>query len=425
MNAAVGNRLRENIVALSVLQALNYVVPLATVPYLVRVLGPAHFGMLAFAQAVAAYFDLLTNYGFNLSATRSIARLRHDAHALAGAFWRTMYARIALLLASAAILALLIACVPRFRAMPMLYAGAFLTVAGSVAFPVWFFQGIERMRLITIAHASARLLTIPALILLVREPHDVVRAAIIQGSVPVLASALLLPAAWTVIRGRPPMPRLAEIRGALGEGWHVFLAQSGLAMNLSTTTVVLGLVAGDAEVGYYSAADKMIRAVTSLLGPIAQALYPHLNNLKKHSPAGMPEIMRKSFAWIVLLASGASLATFALARPVGMALWGPEFGRSVAILRCLSPLPLLFALINIMGTQTMLVFEMDAALSRIVIAGCIANVLFTAVGAAALGGLGAAAAAVGSATLVVAGLARALDRRFPLRRFSWRATCAL
>jgi polysaccharide transporter, PST family len=424
MKPAVGNRLRENIVALSVLQALNYVVPLVTVPYLVRVLGPAHFGMLAFAQALVAYLDLLTNYGFNLSATRSVACLRNDPAALAAAFWRTMYARLTLLIASAAILALLVASVPRFRATPMLYAGAFLTVGGSVAFPVWFFQGIERMRLITIAHASARLLTIPALVFLVRAPHDVVRAAIIQGSVPVLASALLLPAARRVVSGRPPGFRLAEIRRALSEGWHAFLAQSGLVMNLSTTTVILGLVAGNAEVGYYSAADKVIRAVTSMLGPIAQALYPHLNSLKTQSPAEMSRIMRKSFAWIVLLASGASLATFALARLAGMALWGPEFGRSVAILRCLAPLPLLLALINIMGTQTMLVFEMDAALSRIVLAGCIANALFAALGAAAFGGLGAAAAAVCAAALVAAGLARALDGRFPLRRLSLRPACA-
>ena len=392
-------------------------------PYLVRVLGPAHFGMLSLAQALVVYLDLFTNYGFDLSATRAVACLRYDPAALAAAFWRTMYAKAALMLASAAVMALLVASVPRFRAMPMLYAGAFLTVLGSVTFPAWFFQGIERMRPIAIVHASARLLTIPALILLVKQPHDLVRAAAIQGSVPVLASALLLPVACKINPGRPPLPCLSEIGSALRGGWHVFIAQSGIAMNSSTTTVILGLIAGDAELGYYSAADKVIRAVTAMLGPIAQALYPHLNHLKIQSPEEMSRLMRKSFTWIVLLAFGASLSTLALARPAGIVLWGPEFGRSIAILRCLSPLPLLFALINVMGTQTMLVFEMDAVLSRVVIAGCLANPVLTALGAAAAGGLGAAAAVVGTTIAMVVGLAMALDRRFPLRRFS-KATCA-
>ena len=267
MNPSGTNRLRDNLVALSVLQALNYVVPLITVPYLVRVLGPAHFGMLSLAQALVVYLDLFTNYGFDLSATRAVACLRYDPAALAAAFWRTMYAKAALMLASAAVMALLVASVPRFRAMPMLYAGAFLTVLGSVTFPAWFFQGIERMRPIAIVHASARLLTIPALILLVKQPHDLVRAAAIQGSVPVLASALLLPVACKINPGRPPLPCLSEIGSALRGGWHVFIAQSGIAMNSSTTTVILGLIAGDAELGYYSAADKVIRAVTAMLGP--------------------------------------------------------------------------------------------------------------------------------------------------------------
>ena len=57
-----------------------------------------------------------------------------------------------------------------------------------------------------------------------------------------------------------------------------------------------------------------------------------------------------------------------------------------------------------MGTQTMLVFEMDAVLSRVVIAGCLANPVLTALGAAAAGGLGAAAAVVGTTIAMVVGV---------------------
>jgi O-antigen/teichoic acid export membrane protein len=48
----------RNMFALSVLQVANMVLPLATLPYLFRVLGPDHFGAYVFAQAVIAYLVL-------------------------------------------------------------------------------------------------------------------------------------------------------------------------------------------------------------------------------------------------------------------------------------------------------------------------------------------------------------------------------
>ena len=137
------SRLRENIIALTSLQALNYIAPLITVPYLMRVLGPERFGLLAFAQAVIIYFDLITSYGFNLGTTRTVAGCRENLSALSETFWSTLYAQIALMLASAGVLAVLVYALPQLRAVPLLYAAAGLTVVGTALFPVWFFQGLE------------------------------------------------------------------------------------------------------------------------------------------------------------------------------------------------------------------------------------------------------------------------------------------
>jgi PST family polysaccharide transporter len=403
-------RLRQNILALSILQALNYVAPLITVPYLVRVLGPENFGLLSFAQALIIYFDVVSAYGFGLSATRAVACCRREPPALAAVFWRTTYARASLMLASAAVLAVAIAAVPHLRATPLLYAAAFLTVVGTVTFPVWFFQGLEQMRFITFAQASARALSIPALLLCVRHPEDYLRAAAIQGGVPVLASVFIAPVLWARVPAGLPRPCVSEILQTLKDGWHVFVTQMGMVAGAATTTVVLGFVAGSTAVGYYAAAEKVIRAVTSMLGPVAQALYPHLANLKGRSLDLTLKTMRKSFAWIALLALAASLATFFLAGPVGLLLWGRGFAPSVAVLRCLSPLPFVLALINILGTQTMLVFEMDALLSRIVLAGAAANLVLAAALSSVFGVLGAAAATVVSGVLISGCLAWSVRR---------------
>ena len=419
-----GSRLRENIVALAIFQALQYVAPLITVPYLLRVLGPAHYGLLAFAQALVLYFDAITGYGFNLSATRAVACCRDQPFALATTFWRTVYARTALMLASAAVLAVLVAAVPRLRAAPLLYAAAFLTVVGTAVFPAWFFQGLEQMRLITVAQAAARALSIPALLFFVRNPGDYLEAAAIQGSVSVLAGLLVAPAVWKRLHGRPPRPRLSPIAGTLREGRHLFVAQMGFVLSTNTTTIVLGFIAGSTAVGYYSAADKVIRAVSSLLGPVAQALYPHLSSLREQSLELTLRLMRKSFAWIAALALAVSVATFLLAAPLGPLIWGRGFAGSITVLRWLSPLPFVFALINIFGTQTLLVFGMDALVSRIALAGAGANLLLSAALSWRFGATGAAAAAVGSGTLISLSLAWNVWRAAAAWRSPAREVCA-
>ena len=77
----MNRRLWENLASLYGVHAFNYLIPLFTLPYLARVLGPEQWGALAFADAYARFVTLAIEYGFGLSATREIARIRHDPQA--------------------------------------------------------------------------------------------------------------------------------------------------------------------------------------------------------------------------------------------------------------------------------------------------------------------------------------------------------
>ena len=403
-------RLRKNILALSVLQLMNYAAPLVTVPYLTRVLGPERFGLLAVAQAVIVYFDLITDYGFNFSATRRIANHREDCAALSRVFWSTLVAKIALMLACALALAVLIQVVPGLHRQALLYEATFLTVVGSALFPVWLFQGLEQMKYLTMGHALARLWSIPALILLVKRSDDYVRAAAIQGAGPIIAALIAMPIVWKHIGIQAHRPTLTDIVASLREGRHLFFSNTAMYLFSSTTVLLLGWVAGNTQVGYYSAADKLIKAANSLVNPVTQALYPHLNSLRTISDSVAIKLIRKSLAWVGSLAMVASLGTFVVAAPLGHILLGHEFDSSVPVLRVMAPLLLILALNNILGTQTMVVFGLDAVVSRITLQCVIANALLTVLLAGSWGARGAAAATVVSGLLMAAQMAAALQK---------------
>lgn len=213
----------------------------------------------------------------------------------------------------------------------------------------------------------------------------------------------------------------AEIPAVLREGWSLFVAHTALVIHVPTTTVVLGLVTGSAEVGYYSAADKVIRAVASTTGPVAQALYPHINSLKARSMELALGVMRRGFAGMLLIAAAASVAIFLFPGPIGLLLWGESFIPSIAVLRCLAPLPLLLASVNVIGTQTMLVFGMERELTRTVVWCTVLNVPLSAVLSFFMGALGAAVAVVAVAALMVLLLACCLRRRPAIWRAAFKA----
>ena len=403
--------LLENILSLTLLQAINYIAPLITLPYLVRVLQPSQFGLLSFAQSIVIYFDFFIDFGFNLSATRAIAEGRNDRQSLARIFWSTIFAKLLFLCISASALAILVECVPKLRGSRSLFAVTALYLIGTTLFPIWLFQGVEKMKLAVGALGIARLLAAGSLVLFVKHPDDYVLAGAIQASVELLASFFAAPLVFRWVKISWHRPSIPDLLGCIRDAWPIFLSSSSLFLSLSSTTVILGLMAGKTEVGYYSAADKLIKACIAILSPLNQALYPHIILTRFQSQVFALQMIRKSFAVLVGLSIPISVGTAIAARPFCRLFFGGSFDHSALVLQCLSPLPFLFALISVLGTQTMLVFNMEAELTKVTLASAFISIPVTTLLCYTWGALGAAVSSVLMATVIAGGMFRVLQAK--------------
>lgn len=384
--------LAGDIAALSVVQGINYLVPLITVPYLVRVLQPAHFGMLSFAQGIVLFFSFLTDFGFDYSATRAIAAGGRGPESLSRIYWPTLASKLILLCFSAAVLFLLAAHVPTMRqASPLIYA-SFLYVIGTTVFPIWLFQGTGNLPIAAVLLSAGRLLTVPLLFLFVRSSQDYVIAGGIQASLEVTAGVLALPITFKRLRVRWYCPLFADIAKTFADGWPLFVSGAAIYASTTSITVLLGFLSGKEQVGYYSAAEKLVKACIAASTPLAMALYPHIAALNAESRTSALRTIRKSLAAMGGITLLVSALTLLLAPYLCPLLLGSSFMPSIAMLQMLAPLPFLYGLMAVLGSQTMVVFGMERELARLTLLSVIITSPVSMMLIIFFGGVGAAAA---------------------------------
>ncbi len=360
-------RLLENFISLSTLQGINYILPLITVTYLVRVLGPEKFGLVAFAQAFIQYFVIFTDYGFNLSATRKISICREDKERVSEIFNSVIFIKSGFMVISFLVLMGLVFAIPKFNTDWMVYLFAFGMVVGNVLFPVWFFQGMERMKYTTFLNFLAKAIFTVAIFVFIRKQADYLYVPLINSLGFITAGILSLWIARKDFKIKFGIPSLAVIIEELRDGWHIFISSVAISLYTTSNVFILGLLTNNTIVGYYSAAEKLIKAVQGLLAPVSQTVYPYISKLATESKEKALSFIRKTIKIVGSVSFFVSLMIFIFAKPVVNVVLGNQYQESIIVLRILAFLPFIIGLSNIFAVQGLYAFGFQRAVPKFII----------------------------------------------------------
>ena len=287
-------QLKSNFLALTVLQAANYLLPLITFPYLVKTLGIEYFGLLAFATAIIAYFGIITDYGFNLTATKEISIHREDKEKVIEIFSAVMSIKLMLMLVSFLLLSILVFSFQHFSKEWLVYLLTFGTILGQFLFPVWFFQGMEKMKYITYLNLISKSLFTIAIFVFIQEKSDYYLVPLFISSGAIIAGSISLYVIYKYFNISFKIQSKETIKYYLVDGWHVFLSRFYVSLYTTTNIILLGLFTNNMVVGYYSIAEKIVLAFGGLFEPLNQTLYPYLARKYKENFGLFVSILKKA-----------------------------------------------------------------------------------------------------------------------------------
>lgn len=277
LNTESKRTLASNFLSLIVLRGFQFLIPLVTLPYLVRVVGIEKFGLINFALAFGMYFGAVIQFGFAVTGTREIARNRHDLEAVKKIFSSTLIASVLLAVICIIAAVIIVFSFDRFRNDSELYFYSLIFVIFQSLFPIWFFQGMERMKYITFLSLGSNLIFLSSLFIFVQSVEDyalVVALNAISAACIFLISIFIIKRYFKISFN---FPQMDEIKSVYINGYHAFISQ--LAPNLynNSSMFLLGLYANATTVGLYAAAIKVVEAVISLGYILSNAFLPYIS----------------------------------------------------------------------------------------------------------------------------------------------------
>jgi O-antigen/teichoic acid export membrane protein len=365
----------KNISSLFSIRIAGYIIPLITLPYLVRVLEPIGYGLLGFSLAIIQYFIIAVDFGFDLSATQKIAKNKNEKAKISIIFWNVIAVRVFISVIGLFIVILLPYLFVRLESvLPILLCG-YLSVFGAALFPQWLFQGKEQLGTVSIIRIILQVISIPFLFIFVNDFDDVWVAALISAIpsliIVIFSSYLIYERKWINWQA----PSIISIKEEMADGWHLFLSTAAASLYTTSTTVILGIIAGPVSVAIYVSANKLLKAALAIYSPISASFYPRINNLMSKSKDEALVMIRYLMKVQTVLTFCTSICLYVFAPFVIDILFGQEYEKSITVLRVMSVLPIIIGFSNIFGIQVLLTYGFKKEFSRVLMSSGLFSII--------------------------------------------------
>jgi PST family polysaccharide transporter len=310
-----------------------------------------------FAQAIGVVIASVVEYGFDISAARETSLQRNEPQKLSALISGVLGAKS--LLALVCIAGALFSRRYTHQIAPSLalfWASAIWGVCQGINM-LWFFQGLERMRLASVLEIGGKVLATLSIFVLVHKPDDGWKVMAAQCVGCVVAHGVTVVLAYREVGFQWPTP--FSVWSALRLGGSMFLFRTVQGLSGSLNRLVLGSVAPVAVLGEYAGAERITRVFQQGMWPVNQALYPKLTQQAHNNPANALKVVRLSLLLLGGLGLVLGLAIFFGASLLVHLVLGQAFQDSVPVLRVFALWIPLVALCTVIIFQLLLPNQLD------------------------------------------------------------------
>ena len=328
MKIKTNAKLLKNGIWLYSLQFVNTVLPLLTIPYITRILGPDNYGVFSFALNIVGYMQVVVEYGFGMSASRKAAIYTKDNEwdKMGLLFSTVIYSRLIMFLVCGAVLGII---TTTALLNSSIVISIWILFAGLIGYSFqqnWFFQGIQEMKYIAIVNIISRATSVVLIFALVKSSSDVLLYSVLYSISPVLSGAL---GTYIAIKKHGMKFRsvtFGQIVEEIKSGWNVFTTQLSAKIFGGIGVTFLGMLSTNYFVGIFAAIQKIPNIMMLCWSPVSQVLYPVSSEVATESFDRGKEKIFRTRRYFLAIAVLFAVCLSVVSKPMITFVFGEEYG---------------------------------------------------------------------------------------------------
>ncbi|AGM98624.1 flippase [Streptococcus iniae] len=352
-------------------QLLSIIIPVITTPYLSRVLSPKGIGEYNYSFSITTLFMILSVLGSHGYAQREIAFNQNNKEKISKLFFEILIIRLIACLITTPIFFYVAITQQKYS---NLLLSQYIMILSTIFDISWFFQGLEEFKKLAIRNISLKIITTIAIFIFVNKDSDLIIYSLLM-SISLLMSSLTM---WPYCRDYIEIISLKKIniRQHFRPILMFFIPVSAVYIYTSVDKILLGVLANDIEVGYYSQADRIVRLLLTVITSLGTVLLPRIANLLSNKDTlKVKSEIKKSILFVSFI--GFPMCGGLIAISPIMIPWflGKDFQASVLLVQFLSSLTLILGFSSVTGQAVLIPLKKQNFYTVTVILGAIINIV--------------------------------------------------
>jgi polysaccharide transporter, PST family len=364
----------ENSFYLYISHFADYLFSILILPLIARILGPNELSQVVLAQTFGLLILIIMEFGFSLTATREVALLKNQKEALVKYLGKAFSFKL-FLVPVVFILSFILIKFPVFQSKTHYI---YIVLIGSIfqgMVPIWFFQGIERLKIVAFSKIFFRAIGFIIIFIFVNDEQD---GWIVLMSHTITSGLIFIYFIYSMFKivGRIKLSKLKHLNVIWNNSSWLFLLSIIPVIFQNSAAFLLELKLSSFQLGLYFGTFKIYRSFNTLYGPIGQVVYPRLISSNVEDKESSIKLKWKVF-W-VLLSLGLFFCCILIFFPkiIISILLGNEYLEASITLQLFGLVLPLTAISHVLGRQWMLVQRNEKKYSIILIIGLLISFIF-------------------------------------------------